>query len=156
MRRHGKGRVKHESIRASPAGRPIRPPRVRIRSRGQSTRSSGATQTDKAIQRRPRAPISVSDLGPKCVGPDSPRVLPRAPPCPPLAQPTEVQAIFPSPPYVALLLALLLLFIVGAATPTAGVHLLPQPPKKKPLLPPHPDAILGHRRPPIDGHGRVD
>jgi hypothetical protein len=33
--------------------------------------------------------------------------------------------------------------------------LLPQPPKRSPLLPPHPDATLGRRRPPVDGHRRV-
>jgi hypothetical protein len=64
-------------VRASSAGQCKRPPRVPTHPRGQNTRSSGATQSDKAVRRRPRAPIPVLDLGPKCVGPNSPRVLSR-------------------------------------------------------------------------------
>jgi hypothetical protein len=84
-------------LRASLPGRRKRSLRVRTRPRGQNTRPSEATQTDKVVQRRPRLPIPVSDLGPKCIGPDIPRVLSR-PPCPPRAQPTEAPSHFPPPP----------------------------------------------------------
>jgi hypothetical protein len=40
---------------------------------------SGPTQTNNAVRFCPCAPISASDLGPKCVNPDSARVLPRVP-----------------------------------------------------------------------------
>jgi hypothetical protein len=56
---------------------------------------------------------------------------------------------------VSLLRALLLLFVADAAMPIAGVRLPPSTAKKKPFLPPHPDAALGHRRPPFDDHNWV-
>jgi hypothetical protein len=77
-------------------------------------------------------------------------------PCPPRAQLTEAPSHFPLPyPVFPLLRALLLLSVIGAATPTAGVRWPPPTAKKKPLLSPHPDATLGRRRPPVDGHSMV-
>jgi hypothetical protein len=67
----------------------------------------------------------------------------------------RLQAISPILPCGSLLRALLLLSVAGAATPSAGVRLLPPTTEKKPLLPSHPDAALGRRRPPFNGHSKV-
>jgi hypothetical protein len=91
------GKQARSPLRASPPSQRKRPLHVRTRMCGQNTRPIGATQTDKVVRTRPRAPIPVSDLGPKCVGLDSSRVLSR-PPCPPRAQPTEAPSHFPPPP----------------------------------------------------------
>jgi hypothetical protein len=72
--------MRTHSLRASSACRRIRPPRIRTHPRGQSTRASGTTQTNIAVQACPRAPISDSDLDLKCVVPDSACVLPHIPP----------------------------------------------------------------------------
>jgi hypothetical protein len=117
--------------------------RVQATNRAQSCRKASA-HTHSGLR-----------FGPKmCWSGQSAHPLAR-PSCPPRDQPTEARSHFPFPP--------LCFPAVRApppfrrrrhhahrrcplATPTA---------KKKPLLPSHPDATLGRRRPPVDGHNRV-
>jgi hypothetical protein len=137
---HGIGRYGHlhfGALRASPAGQHKQPLRVRTHPRGQNTRPSGATQTNKAVQRRPRAPIPVSNLGLKCVGPDSPLVLSRPPPCPPQAQPTVAPNHFPSPP---------LCFPAACAPPPFPSPTPPHPPPASACLPRPPKRSLSFHR----------
>jgi hypothetical protein len=134
--------LEHQDLRASPAGRPKRTAHVRACLDGQRSRPSGATQIDNIVQSCSRAPHSALVLGPKCVGPDSLRVRPRASVVclGPMWKQQQEALSHPSHSFA------LPLAIVFSAPVSAGSRL---------SLPPPPITSLFHRFPSLPRHHRL-